>query len=177
MLRRHHGHQRFGAHFLKTLAPVDAGPLKHQRQLGAATVQQRQRIDLRGRQHFHLQQRVFVRQCGQRGRPARGQQLGRNGQGQSFFQPLRQRQCLGVELLQLPGQQPCLGFQRPGGGGGPGLAAAAVKQLHGQLGLQVGDGHAHGRRHARQRSRSGGERAMVQRREEHLHAVGGECHG
>ena len=65
------------------------------------------------------------------------------------------RQRLGVELLQLPRQQPGLGLQRAGGGGGAGLASAAVKQLHIQFSLQVGNGHAHGRRHARQRPRRG----------------------
>ena len=92
MVRRHHRHQGFGAHLLKTLAPVDAGPLEHQRQLRAAAVQQGQRIHLRCGQHLHLQQRVFVRQRGQRRRPARGQQFGRNRQGQALLQPLRQGQ-------------------------------------------------------------------------------------
>ena len=79
--------------------------------------------------------------------------------------------------LQLARQQPGLGLQRAGGGGGAGLASAAVKQLHIQLGLQVGDGHAHGRRHTRQGPRGGRERAVVEHGQKHLHAVRVEGHG
>jgi hypothetical protein len=57
---------------------------------------------------------------------------------------------LPVELLQLGGQQACLRLQRTGRGGGPGFAPAAVEQLQVQLGLQLGNGHADGRRHAPQ---------------------------
>ena len=49
-VRGRHGHQRFAAHFLKALAPVQAGALEHQRQLHAALVQQAQGIGLLGGQ-------------------------------------------------------------------------------------------------------------------------------
>ncbi len=90
---------------------------------------------------------------------------------------MRQRQRLGVKLAQLGRQQTCLGLQRPGGGGGLGLAATAVKKQQIQLGLQVPDGHTHRRRHPPQRPRCGRKRAFVQHSQKHLHVVGGECHG
>jgi hypothetical protein len=82
---------------------------------------------------------------------------------------------LPVELLQLGGQQARLRLQRTGRGGGPGLAPAAVEQLQVQLGLQLGNGHADGRRHAPQLARGGGKRAAVQHGQKQRDLVGGKA--
>jgi len=176
VLRRHHGHQRLAPHLLKAFAPVHAGPFKHQRQLRAPGVQQVQCVGLWCGQHFHLQKRKLLRQCCQRRAPVCGQQLGGNRQRQALLQSLRQRQRLCVQLQQLRRQQPRLRFQRACCGGGARLAAGALKQLHVQLGFQVGHCHAHGRRHPPQRPRRSRKRAVVQHRQKQLHAVGRKSH-
>ena len=46
-----------------------------------------------------------------------------------------------------------------------------------QLSLEVGDGHADGRRHARQRARRSRERAVIEHGKEYVNVVGGKSHG
>lgn len=174
---RHHGDHGFLAHLLEILAAVDGRALEDQGQMRAARMQFLERIDLGGHQHFHLQTREFLDQRLQRRGPGRGQQFGRDHQGQPLLQSLVQGQRLVVELLQLGGQQPGLGFECACRRRGPGLAAAAVEQLQVQLGLQLGDGHAHGRGHAAQLARGGGKRAVVQHGNEQRHLVGWKGHG
>ena len=176
MAGRHHGHQRLVADLAKALAPIEPGPLEHQRQLGAAGVQHGQRIGLRRDQHFHVQQRMFGRQLRQRRGPARRQQLRGDGQGEAIFQPLRQRQRVSLQFAQLQRQLARLRLQRAGGGRGLRFAPAAVEELQVQLGLQVGDRHADGRGHAPQRARGSREGAVVEHGQEQQHVVGAECH-
>ena len=145
------GQQGLGRHFLKTFAAIEAGPLKHQRQLRAVAVQHGQGIGLRGGQHFHRQLRVLLRQGRQGCCPRRGHQLGCDGDGQPRFQPLLQGQRMGVELLELRGQQACLRLQRQRGGQRLGLPALTGEQRHLQLGFELGDLHADSRGHLAQR--------------------------
>ena len=176
-VRGHHGHQHLVAHLLEVLAAVQAAALEHQGQLGPAGVQQLQRIGLRGDQHFQRQGRVALGHRAQRVGPGGGQQLRGNRQRQPLFQPLVQGQGLLVQLLQLLGQQPGLGFQGARGGRGRGLAAPAVEQLQAQFGLQLAHGHADGGGHAPQLARGGRERAGVEHGQEQRHLFGGEGHG
>ena len=112
--------------------------------MGAARVQQLQRIGLWCGQHLDGQGGKLLYQRLQRLGPGGGQQLGGNGQCQALFQPFVQGLGLPVQLLQLLGQQAGLRLQRTGGSGGHRLAPAPVKQLKIQLGFQLCDGHADG---------------------------------
>jgi hypothetical protein len=170
-------HHQVAAHFLEAFAAIQARALEHQRQLRAAAVQQVERVRLGRGEHLDLQQRMLARQLGQRAAPGGGQQFGRNGDGEPVFQSLRERQRLHLELLELRSEQPGLRLQRARGGGGLGLAAAAVEQRQVELGLQVGDGHAHRRGHLAQRAGSGRERALVDHGQEDFDVVAGEGHG
>ncbi|EJT83717.1 hypothetical protein PPS11_31596 [Pseudomonas putida S11] len=68
-------------------------------------------------------------------------------------------------------------FQRLGLGGGADFPWAALEQGVAQFGLEVADGHAHGRRHPLQGPCSGGKRTAVEHGEKQLDIVAGKVHG
>ena len=78
--------------------------------MGAARMQELQRIDLGRCEHLDGQGRKFMHQLVQRLAPVRGQQLGGDGQRQPLFQPCVQALGLPVQQLQLLGQQARLGL-------------------------------------------------------------------
>ena len=140
-------------------------------------MQQAQRVSLWRRQHLYFQQGVVLRQRCQWPGPRRGQQLGRNGDGQPAFKPLRQPQRVGLQLAQLRCEQAGLRLQRPRHRRGLRLAARAVEQGQTELGFQVGNGHADGRWHALEPPRGGRKRARVQHGQKKVNVVAGEGHG
>ncbi len=139
-------------------------------------MQQANGFCLGGRAHFDFQAGKFLGEGFQRLAPAAGLQLGGHGDGQALFQALVQLQGLGVEQVELADHLPGLGLQGQGGTGGQGFARGPVEQHQVQLSLQLGDGHAHGRRHTPQLARGGRERACLQHREEDCQGVAGKGH-
>ena len=173
VLRRHHGHQRFGARFLKPLAPSMLGAQTPPAPAARNPLCSSASASTGAVNTSPAAAGIRLRQLRPAGPLARGQQLGRNGQGQSFFQA----PCVGVELLQLPGQQPGAWGSAPaprrwaGARGRCGQTTARpARPPRWAMVMLTAEG---ARDSAAQRTRT--NRGPAPRGT--LHAVRGECHG
>ncbi|MNP40816.1 hypothetical protein D3C76_1344810 [compost metagenome] len=125
-------------------------------------MQQLQGIFLRGRQHLDIQQWMTLADGSDRCQQARVVDVRYHADAQGAFQPLGQLQCMHLQLPELIGDHPCVGFQGLGHGGGPGFPVGAFEQGEAQLRFEVADRHAHCRRHSAQSPGGGGKRAAVE---------------
>lgn len=140
-------------------------------------MEQGEGIVLRRAEHLDIEQRVALGKGAEGAEQPPAVDVRNHAERQAAFQSLGEFQRMHLQLGELLGDHPRLRCQGPGQRRRTGFAVGSLEKGETQLRLQVGDAHAHRRRHSTQGTGGAGKGAAVEDGEEQLDGIAGKVHG